>query len=159
MKGDPRGVTNRAFSNPISLMTATNTQAWRQAQIPAANAHTNANALAKIYSELASGDKLLPQSILQLCSQEQTFEQDNVLGLPLRFSNGFMLSQNDREDCCYGRGASAFGHPGAGGCVGFADPEFKIGFGYVTQRMGQRLLIDERAVRIIDAAYKILGAE
>lgn len=156
MKADPRGVTNRAFCNPITLMTATNSQAWRQAQIPAANAHANAAAIAHIYGALACG-KLLSDEALALCSQEQTFSHDQVLGLPLRFSHGFMLSQADRPDCRYGRGARAFGHPGAGGCVGFADPDYELGFGYVTSRMGQNILIDERAVHLIDAVYKVLG--
>ena len=157
MKADPRGVTNRAFSNPITLMTATNTREWRQAQIPAANAHTNAAALARIYGALANGGEgLLDVATLPLCWQEQTFAQDQVLGLPLRFSHGFMLSQADRADCRYGRGTRAFGHPGAGGSVGFADPDHQLGFGYVTQRMGQGLLIDERAVRLVNAAYNLL---
>ena len=158
MKADPRGVTNRAFANPLTLMTSTNTQTWRQAQIPAANAHCNAAALATIYGALGCGNKkLLDGDTLSLAWQEQTFTQDAVLGLPLRFSHGFMLSQPQRSDCRYGRGARAFGHPGAGGSVGFADPDYELGFGYVTARMGQSLLIDERAVSLIDAAYNILG--
>jgi CubicO group peptidase (beta-lactamase class C family) len=158
MKADPRGVTNRAFCNPISLMTATNTQAWRQAQIPAANAHANARAIAAIYGDLASANStLLASASLPLCWQEQTFSQDQVLGLPLRFSCGFMLSQAERPDCRYGRGARGFGHPGAGGCIGFADPDYQLGFGYVTARMGQNILIDARAVHLIDAAYTVLG--
>lgn len=160
MKADPRGVTNRAFSNPISLMTATNSREWRQAQIPAAGAHADARVLATIYGELANAQtELLAESVLPLCWQEQTFADDRTLGLPLRFSHGFMLSQHDRADCRYGRGARAFGHPGAGGCVGFADPDYQLGFGYVTHRMGQGLLIDERAVRLIDTAYQILEQE
>jgi CubicO group peptidase (beta-lactamase class C family) len=160
MKADPRGVTNRAFSNPISLMTATNSREWRQAQIPAAGAHADARALATIYGALANvSQHLLDESVLPLCWQQQTFDDDRTLGLPLRFSHGFMLSQHDRADCRYGRGARAFGHPGAGGCIGFADPDFELGFGYVTHRMGQGLLIDERAVHLIDAAYHILELE
>jgi CubicO group peptidase (beta-lactamase class C family) len=139
------------------LMTATNSREWRQAQIPAAGAHADARALAIIYGTLANAPQhLLDESVLPLCWQQQTFDDDRTLGLPLRFSNGFMLSQHDRADCRYGRGARAFGHPGAGGCIGFADPDFELGFGYVTHRMGQGLLIDERAVRLIDAAYRIL---
>lgn len=158
MKADPRGVTNRAFSNPISLMTATNSREWRQAQIPAAGAHADARALATIYGALANArHDVLAESVLPLCWQQQTFEDDRTLGLPLRFSHGFMLSQQDRADCRYGRGARAFGHPGAGGCIGFADPDFELGFGYVTHRMGNRILIDERAVRLIDAAYAVLA--
>lgn len=156
MKADPRGVTNRAFSNPISLMTATNSREWRKAQIPAAGAHANASALAHIYGSLACGTALLSDAVQPLCWTEQTFAQDQVLGLPLRFSQGFMLSQPDRPDCRYGRGEHGFGHPGAGGCLGFADPDYQLGFGYVTHRMGQSLLIDERAVRLIDAVYQLL---
>lgn len=156
MKADPRGVTNRAFSNPISLMTSTNSLAWRQAQIPAANAHTNALGLATIYGDLASvSSKLLDTERLSLCWQEQSFEADKVLGLPLRFSCGFMLSQQ-RADCLLGRGQRAFGHPGAGGSIGFADPDYGLGFGYVTQRMGQSLLIDQRVIRLIDAIYSVV---
>ncbi len=157
MKADPRGVTNRAFANPISLMTATNARAWRQAQIPAANLHTNAEALARIYGALANaGGGLLDNAYLPLCWQQKTFEVDRVLGLPLRFSHGFMLSQAQRPDCRYGRGARGFGHPGAGGSLGFADPDYQLGFGYVTSRLGQGLLIDERAVRLVDAAYSVV---
>jgi len=160
MKADPRGVTNRAFCNPISLMTATNTQAWRQAQIPAANAHANAQAIAAIYGDLASAHStLLSSDTLPFAWQEQTFCHDQVLGLPLRFSCGFMLSQVDRPDCRYGRGARAFGHPGAGGSIGFADPDYQLGFGYVTSRMGQNILIDARAVLLIDAVYSVIDAD
>lgn len=160
MKADPRGVTNRAFGNPFSLMTSTNSDLWRKAQIPAANCHANARGLAAIYAALATDTQanavnLLPEEQRALCWQEQSTEQDRVLGLPLRFSNGFMLPM-DRDDCRIGRGLHAFGHPGAGGCLGFADPDYQLGFGYVTSRMGQSLLIDQRAARLIDAAYQTM---
>ena len=51
----------------------------------------------------------------------------------MRFSSGFMLSQPGEE---MGPNPRAFGHPGAGGSLGFADPEAKIGFGYAMNRMG-----------------------
>ncbi len=160
MKANPRGVTHRAFANPLSLMTAANSREWRQSQIPAANAHTNAAALATIYGKLAmDGGELLAADYLPLCWREQSFAEDQVLGLPLRFSLGFMLSQHNRPDCRYGRGDRAFGHPGAGGCLGFADLDYQLGLGYVTSRMGQSLLIDARASRIIDVVYKILESK
>jgi len=160
MKSDPRGVTNRAFTNPMSLMTASNSEAWRAAEIPAANAHGSARDLAVFYGALANGGaldakRLLPESALELCNRELTFEQDRVLGLPLRFGHGFMLSQ-ERADCRFGHGRNGFGHPGAGGCLGFADPDYALGFGYVTNRMGQQLLIDPRAQRLIQAVYQCL---
>ncbi len=153
MKADPRGVTNRAFANPMSLMTSTNTRAWRQTQVPAANGHCSARGLAAIYGALADG-QLLPEQAQPLCWTPLSQGQDRVLGVPLRFGAGFMLSQ-DRPDCRFGRGPRAFGHPGAGGSLGFADPDHGLGFGYVTSRMGQSLLIDARAIRLIDALYSL----
>ena len=41
-------------------------------------------------------------------------------------------------------GAKAFGHAGAGGSLGFADPENGIGFGYVMSKMQQSLTGDAR---------------
>lgn len=161
MKADPRGVTNKAFSNPMTLLTAANSPSWRRAEIPAANGHSSALDLAKLYGALANrGElgraRLLAEKTLALCGDELSFEQDRVLGLPLRFGHGFMLSQK-RADCQFGRGRGAFGHPGAGGCLGFADPDYGIGFGYVSGRMGQSLLIDPRPQRLIDALYDCLG--
>lgn len=154
MKSDPRGITNRAFANPMSLMMSTNTKEWRQAQVPAANAHASAADLANFYSALLEG-KLLSDEALALCWQEQSSAADQVLGVPLRFACGCMLTQDDRPDSRFGRGARAFGHPGAGGTLGFADPDYQIGFGYVTSRVGQSVLIDDRAIRLIDALYEL----
>ena len=57
----------------------------------------------------------------------------------------------------YGPGARAFGHPGAGGSVGFADPDAGIGFGYVMNRMGPHILLDPRATALSDAVYACLS--
>lgn len=154
MKSNPRGVTNRAFANPLSLMTSTNSLAWRQAAIPAAGAHTNARGIASIYGEVAiDQSRLLTSQTRDLMASQWTFASDNTLGLPLRFGGGVMLSQHDRPDCRYGRGEKSFGHPGAGGSCGFADCDYRLGFGYVTARMGQSILIDPRATNLIDALY------
>ncbi|MDO3386311.1 serine hydrolase domain-containing protein [Gilvimarinus sp. SDUM040013] len=148
MKADPRGVTNRAFANPMSLMNSTNSEAWRGACIPAANLHTNALSLAQFYGDLVSASQ--PRvSCLSEFTRESSAAQDRVLGVHLRFGLGFMLSQ-DVDDCRYGS-LQGFGHPGAGGSVGFADPATGIGFAYVTARLGQSLLIDARAQRLVQA--------
>ena len=39
---------------------------------------------------------------------------------------------------------------------GFADPDAKIGFGYVMYRIGSHILLDPRAIALIDAAYASL---
>ena len=45
------------------------------------------------------------------------------------------------------RGARSFGHTGAGGSVGFTDPEHGLGFGYVMNKMGMSLNGDPRCGR------------
>jgi CubicO group peptidase (beta-lactamase class C family) len=68
-----------------------------------------------------------------------------------------MLPQ-ERDDAHIGTSRHSFGHPGAGGSVGFADPENKIGFGYVMNRMGPHILLDPRAIALIGAVSKSLEA-
>ncbi|MEB0254765.1 serine hydrolase, partial [Pseudomonas sp. 5S2] len=43
----------------------------------------------------------------------------------------------------------AFGHPGAGGSVGFADPEHDVAFGFVTNTLGPYVLMDPRAQKLV----------
>lgn len=54
-------------------------------------------------------------------------------------------------------GDRAFGHAGAGGSVGFADPECRLGFGYAMNKMGAGILLNERGQSLVDAAYRCLG--
>ena len=46
---------------------------------------------------------------------------------------------------------------GAGGSLAFADPEARVGFAYVMNRMGPRILLDPRAIALVDAVYGCLG--
>lgn len=154
---DPTGVTSRAFANPMSIATGTNTADWRSAEIPAANGHATARAVSRFYAALAGGGALdgveiLPKDILKYCWTEQSSGGDAVLGIDTRFSYGWMLSQN-RANAAFGPGARSFGHPGAGGSVGMADPDRRIAIGYVLNRMGAHMLLDPRATRLIDAVY------
>lgn len=157
---DPQGVTALAFSNPMSIATGTNTREWRSAEIPAANGHGTARAVARFYAALACGGTLdgvevLPTDVLRYCWDEQSCGEDAVLGIGTRFSHGWMLSQN-RLNAAFGPGKRSFGHPGAGGSVGFADPDRRIGFAYVMNRMGGYMILDPRATRLIDALYRSL---
>ena len=53
-------------------------------------------------------------------------------------------------------GHRSFGHYGAGGSVGFADPDAELGFGYVMNKMNLGLTGDPRTVNLIDATYAAL---
>ena len=49
--------------------------------------------------------------------------------------------------------SDSFGAPGAGGSIGFADPQANIGYAYVTNRMGTTIGGDQRDVALRDALY------
>ena len=157
---DPCGPTASAFANPPSIITGVNSPAWRAAEIPAANGQSTARSLAKIYGVLANGGKngdtvILSQCLINQCSKEEVSGLDAVLQLPTRFSLGFMLNQ-DNPSGNFGPGEKSFGHPGAGGCLGFADPDHKLGFGYTVNKMDTYILIDPRAKRLIDGVYQCI---
>jgi len=162
MLKDPESLSAKAINNPPNtLMPETvNSRAWRGAEIPGANGHSTARALARIYGALACGGeldgvKLLSSAALLRCYTEQSRGLDAVLQIPTRFSLGYMLSQPGAQ---LGPNPRSFGHPGAGGSLGFADLDARVGFGYVMNRMGEAStqLIDPRCSALIDAVYASL---
>ena len=81
--------------------------------------------------------------------------------IPTRFALGFMVSMDNRakaETDSAVLGEHAFGHVGAGGSIGFADPSLGLSFGYSMNRMGPGILLNERGQSLVDAAYAVLGA-
>jgi CubicO group peptidase (beta-lactamase class C family) len=154
---NPESVTFKAFMNPPGGMRPglVNTREWRAAEIPAANGHTTARSLAKLYGVLARGGELdgvrvMSKEQVAKCSIEQSHGPDALLMINTRDSLGFMMSQ---PGASLGPNAKSFGHPGAGGSLGYADPEAKIGFGYTMNKMHASLLIDPRAIALIDSVY------
>ena len=153
----PDSVTAYAFNNPATAMKlgAVNSRAWRGAEVPAANGHSNARALARLYGALARGGELdgvrvlSPEGIVRSYTEE-SFGMDEVLLITTRFTTGFMLTKPDDP---FGPGLHTFGHPGAGGSLGFADPDSRIGFGYVMNKMGPYIVVDPRTRALIDALY------
>ena len=81
------------------------------------------------------------------------YGQDLVLHRPSRFGLGFQLTQPERP---IGPGQATFGHFGAGGSLGFADPENRIAFGYVMNQMGPRWQ-NPRTRALVDAVYESLA--
>jgi CubicO group peptidase (beta-lactamase class C family) len=159
---EPEGATAKAFLNPpvLTKPNLVNTRSWRGAELGAANAHTTARSLARLYGSLARGGeidgyRIVRPEALERFYAEQSYGPDQVLmQMPTRFSMGFMLSQ---PDAMFGPHRKAFGHPGAGGSLGFADPQARVGFGYTMNQMANGLLIDARASALIDAFYAALG--
>jgi CubicO group peptidase (beta-lactamase class C family) len=154
---NPDSATGKAFLNPPGALAprVINSRAWRGAEIPAANGHTTARALARLYGALARGGdvdgvNVLSPAEIARCHAEESYGTDEVLRVSTRFSTGFMLTQPHDT---YGPNPHTFGHPGAGGSLGFADPDAKVGFGYTMNKMGPHILVDPRARALFEAVY------
>jgi CubicO group peptidase (beta-lactamase class C family) len=159
---DPESVSGRTFLNPPRPLGLVNTRAWRAAEIPAANGHTSARGVARIYAALARGGeldgvRLLAPATIERAIEEQSRGRDAVLSLPTRFATGFMLGMPGGIFDC-GPGRRTFGHPGHGGSIGFADPDARVGFGYVTNQYvtGTATHPDRRVPSLVDAVYAAL---
>ena len=147
-----------------------NTRAGHAAEIGAANGITNARGLAGMYAPLANGGgKLVDgKTLARMGEVSMATHDDATLRIPTRFALGFMKSMDNRrralgaklfgEDCdSVILGSPAFGHVGAGGSLGFADPAAGLSFGYTMNRMGPGLLMNGRGQPLVDAAYLSLG--
>jgi CubicO group peptidase (beta-lactamase class C family) len=147
------------YLNPpgLSGLGTVNTRSWRSAEIPSANGHGNARAIARLYAALACGGsldgvRLLAPPLIEEAGREASAGTDFVLRRPTRFGLGFQLTQSERP---LGPNARSFGHFGAGGSLGFADPDARLSFGYTPNRAGPRWQ-DPRNRALIDAAYACL---
>jgi CubicO group peptidase (beta-lactamase class C family) len=156
---DREFLLRRAYMNPpgMSGLGTVNTRAWRAAQIPSANGHATARAVARIYSALACGGavdgiRVLSPETIEHARAEVSSGVDFVLGRPSRFGLGFQLSQAERP---LGPNPRSFGHFGAGGSLGFADPEAGLAFAYVMNHSGPRWQ-NPRNRALIDAVYASL---
>jgi CubicO group peptidase (beta-lactamase class C family) len=154
-------MTAKAFANPITMLMpgTVGSRAWRAAELPSVNAHATARSIARLYGVLACGGeqggvRVLSRGSIAHARTESSMGLDAVLGVSTRFGLGFMLPQPEAQ---FSPSASAFGHPGAGGSIGFADPEGRLGFAYVMNRMGTSLLLDPRPAALIDAVYTCLA--
>jgi CubicO group peptidase (beta-lactamase class C family) len=150
---------HNAYANPADLSGwgVVNTAAWRAAEVPSANAHATAAGVARIYAALAGGGavdgvRVVDSGALADAVTEQVDGDDLVLRRPSRFGLGFQLTQPERP---LGPGPRAFGHFGAGGSVGFCDPDAGVAFGYVTGQMGPRWQ-NPRNRALIDAVFACL---
>lgn len=150
----------KAFLNPPPIVGGGfNARAWRAAEIPAGNGHGSARALARIYGAVACGGTqdgvtVLSPASIDRARTEQRHGPDNVLPFTTRYSLGFQLGTAD-EPIGPGR---AFGHAGAGGSLGFADPESRLGFGYAMNRMEHgAFLIGPRATALMNAAFAAIA--
>jgi CubicO group peptidase (beta-lactamase class C family) len=156
--GHHNEATRAAFLTPWSSPAGRGQAEWRRMEIPSANGHCTAYALAKLMGALANdgwldGEDILSPALVAEASRERIRGQDLVLPFEMSWAAGFM-----RNDAVYpwGPGDRTFGHSGWGGSCAFADPDRRLGGAYVMNKQSTDLLGDHRPKRLIEAAYASL---
>ncbi len=162
-----------AYFNPpgLSGIGTVNTARWREAQVPSTNLHATARGVARLFASLSGapadpdprerpaaadpvGDEIVPAALVAEAATTHSRGYDLVLDRESRFGLGMMLHRDGRA---VGVGEASFGHYGNGGSLGFADPDARVGFGYVINRPGDRWQVP-RTRRLLAALRDALGA-
>ena len=113
--------------------------------------------MARIYQALVAGGRLdgidiVAAAPLAEAVDEEVCGNDLILHRPSRFGLGFQLTQPERT---LGPDPGSFGHFGAGGSLGFCDPQASVAFGYAINTMGPRWQ-NPRNQALIEAFYGCL---
>jgi CubicO group peptidase (beta-lactamase class C family) len=153
-------LTTRVMSGPSGLFAYDET--WNRpellrAEMPSSNGVGNARALARFYAALirsVDGVRLLAPQTVAAAGVAQAAGPDRVIFIETRYGLGFTL----QPTLAPGAGPRSFGHPGAGGSLGFADPDAGLALGYVTTRMRFDATGDPRTRALISALYRAHGA-
>jgi CubicO group peptidase (beta-lactamase class C family) len=128
----------------------------RNLEIPSGGGVCSARGIAHAYSVFANGgaELGLRQQTLDLLAAPARPSahgfHDECMKSDVRFSLGFMKTS---PNIPFG-GPRSYGAPGAGGAMGFADPDARVGYGYVTCGMGTALEGDPRDRALRDAFYQ-----
>jgi CubicO group peptidase (beta-lactamase class C family) len=155
--GDSASLTRRALSEPGGLLTPAvmNSPAMRAASLPSLGAIATADALARFYSLLSSSEwSFFREETRAAMVTTLTSGPDRVLIDTTSFSAGFMTNAYG----VYGPCPSAFGHPGAGGSLAFADPSLGLGFAFIPSAMHPGALPGPRTQSLVAALYGIAAS-
>jgi CubicO group peptidase (beta-lactamase class C family) len=134
-----------------------NSRAVRAAEVPAAGGVGDARSVARMYAACIGeidGIRLLTPEQVARASEQRTHGPNIVLlDLDLQFGLGFFVPSS----LLALGGPRSFGHFGAGGSMGWADPEAELAFGYVMNRMDIGLAGDTRSYDLVNACYAALA--
>jgi CubicO group peptidase (beta-lactamase class C family) len=99
------------------------------------------------------GVRLFGDATRELATTAVTTGGDRCLYMETKFGMGFMCADGILPLA----GPRSFGHAGAGGSIGYADPDLGIGYGYVMNHMTSSLLGDPRTSGLTDAVKRSLS--
>jgi CubicO group peptidase (beta-lactamase class C family) len=129
-----------------------------EVEVPAGNGVGTARAIARAYSAFAEGGAelgLTPETFARLTAPpDYANPKDEILGMPAYYSLGYL---RPGPNVRFGSTPRAFGAPGAGGSFGFADPDARLGYAYVMNKLDFYLLDDPREKALRDAIYRAIA--
>jgi len=150
----PGTTSGRALTGPSGLFPydeTWNLRAVRAAELPSSNGIATARSLSRLYAAVigeVDGIRLLSADTVDEMRRPRSEGPDRILLLPTAFGTGFMLPPS----LCLAGAAGSFGHPGAGGSLGYAEPETGLALGYAMNRMNVGAALDPRAHSLVEAA-------
>ena len=151
----PRSLLRRSL---LFSDTDVNDRQFLSVELPAGNGVGTARAIARAYSVFAEGGAELgitPETMARLTAPPRLDRpRDEVLGIPSYYSLGFLRAGANTP---FGSTARAFGAPGAGGSFAFADPDARLGYAYVMNKLDYHLIDDPREKSLRDAIYRALA--
>jgi CubicO group peptidase (beta-lactamase class C family) len=162
---DRASLSARAFGSPRGLHAVAdmNDPAVWSVGYPAMGGLASAQGLAVFYAFLAKGGSCAGEYFFSECmieTMETTLAQgpDQVLLRETAFAAGFMKDPVGPDGlkqphALFGPNIRAFGHPGAGGSLAFADPETGIGFAYVMNQMDRSVFPAEKTLALVSCLY------
>ncbi len=150
----PGTITQRAFQSPSGLGAVADfnrPDTWRLG-LASMGGVGSARGLARLYAHLIEGD------VVEELTRVASDKEDVVLCRRAAFGSGVMKDPVDPQSgrkwsTLFGPSTRAFGHPGAGGSLAFADPENGIAFAYVMNQMELGVLPGEKALGLVRALH------
>ena len=154
-------ILQRALGASIErVVKLANDPRFRMGIIPAANIVTTAEELCSFYQclleegELDGRRAFEARTVRRAVSEQAYWELDLTLGLPLRYSNGFMLGGDLIS--LFGAGtAHAFGHLGFTNIFSWADPERRLSVALLTSG---KPVLNLEAIRLLQLIFAINDA-
>ena len=172
---DSKSYVARSLNNPrlakgfeTSIMNY-NKKRVREVELPGANGHATARALAKVYSAAERAINSMDDNPLGFSKETMDELQkpaqpnrltkwyDEVLLFECPLALGFTKTRIDDEDKSrfvnFGSDSRAFGTGGAGGSFAFCDPHSGLSFAYIMNRGGDCIFDDPREFALRTKAY------
>jgi CubicO group peptidase (beta-lactamase class C family) len=154
-KGSP--YFTRSALNPVMAPTDTWRINWRRAVMGGVNGHGNARGIATAQSVVASGGaggvRLMSDTGRERVLEQQAFNVDLVLNIPLRWGMGYSLN-NEIVPASGGTRVAWWG--GNGGSMSFVDLDRRFSFGYVPNRWITGAREMDRSMRLLNEVYLAL---